>query len=309
MHRVVEGSSALRFSKAYLACFTLSATDWSRFEGRTTGRLQAVSTPPEQKSNAQATMKNPAFEFSTHPHTPPRSNSSVKHSARMDGPCQKFLTRHNTTQPATTDERHLNLPRGVGSYGLCYFLRTTGPAAPDRPRSRLSLRTRGPGTSKLARYPLEPKPSGVKEGALSPIKMNPSDLQAFSEVSISSFHLDECFAVAEYEYRAEYDSSHALSFQKTQMIRPTSRKDDGWWFCEIDGVLGWVPSNYCRSATYLEISEYGQCHLSCLDSLESELRKTAPPEHSLPAPPGSRDDSEVDSGCSEIPVRLQDASL
>ena len=52
--------------------------------------------------------------------------------------------------------------------------------------------------------------------------------------------------------RAKYDfvgeTSKDLSFKKNDLVRLIDKKKTGWWLAEVDGRIGFVPSNYLEEA-------------------------------------------------------------
>jgi hypothetical protein len=53
--------------------------------------------------------------------------------------------------------------------------------------------------------------------------------------------------VAKYDFAGE--KSKDLTFKKGDVIRLINKKPNGWWLAEIDGRVGFVPSNYLISKT------------------------------------------------------------
>lgn len=57
----------------------------------------------------------------------------------------------------------------------------------------------------------------------------------------------EMVMVAKYDFAGE--KSKDLTFKKGDVIRLINKKPNGWWLAEIDGRVGFVPSNYLISKT------------------------------------------------------------
>jgi len=51
-----------------------------------------------------------------------------------------------------------------------------------------------------------------------------------------------CRARALYDYKATNDTE--LNFNAGDILNITDRDESGWWYAELDGVLGFVPNNY-----------------------------------------------------------------
>jgi hypothetical protein len=54
-------------------------------------------------------------------------------------------------------------------------------------------------------------------------------------------------AIIKYNYKSQQPDE--LSLVKGAKIRVLEKSDDGWWKGELDGVIGWFPSNYVVEQT------------------------------------------------------------
>ncbi len=70
-----------------------------------------------------------------------------------------------------------------------------------------------------------------------------------------------------------------MSFGENEYVLLMRRDDTGWWQGEINGVLGWVPSNFCRESTDDEFESYcAQCGIEPYVEEEKPPAKPEPPK-------------------------------
>lgn len=64
----------------------------------------------------------------------------------------------------------------------------------------------------------------------------------FNDAQSISSNLNRTIAVVKYNYKSQ--QTDELSLEKGAKISVLEKSDDGWWKGELDGTIGWFPSNY-----------------------------------------------------------------
>lgn len=207
-------------------------------------------------NSQQLDIQVPTFQ---NPHPGAKASNSKAHESNTTR-AESYLTLHGAKPAEATNIFSFASGASAGHHSLPREPRTAEEPqpAPPEPQGQLSKKLKelmrmsgsGAGEEQGAPKPASKEWSSLQPGSPSPPSPPHSEEQQSEQhrslqIAERLRRKEEVLLVAQYDFKGEM--SKDLNLKKGDLVRLIDKKKNGWWLAEVDGRIGFVPSNYLVS--------------------------------------------------------------